>query len=374
MFFPSIYAKLKYMIRQRLYVILEKEPKREDKVSRFINTVLLVLIWLNIIAVILSFFDELSDSYSKIFYRFELVSIIIFSVEYLLRVWVDPCKPFNLSSKKGFFQKLPPYLRYILSPLGIIDLLVIVPFFLPFLFVIDLRFLRVLRMFRLLRVLKLGRYDKTAKILGRVLDNVLQGLANVIEHRDSESGKHVKRTQLYVKALIDYLIDNESIYANELRKLEPEVIIKSMALHDVGKIAIPDKILLKPGKLEPEEYEIMKTHTTRGKAVIYELGDVNSSIYLKHCENICYSHHERWDGKGYPQQLKGDEIPLTARLAAVADVYDALICPRVYKPGLSYEEATRIITEGRSTQFDPYIVDAFIQIQEQFKAISEMNK
>jgi putative two-component system response regulator len=120
----------------------------------------------------------------------------------------------------------------------------------------------------------------------KTLENALQGLANVIEHRDLESGEHVKRTQLFVKALIDYLIETDSVYAEQLRKFQPDIIMKSMALHDVGKIAIPDRILLKPGKLDPDEYEIMKTHTTRGKEIIGELGDVNSSLYLKHCEDI----------------------------------------------------------------------------------------
>ena len=204
----------------------------------------------------------------------------------------------------------------------------------------------------------------------RTLENALQGLANVIEHRDLESGEHVKRTQLFVKALIDYLVSSKSVYAEEIKKLQPDIIVKSMALHDVGKIAIPDKILLKPGKLDPEEYEIMKTHTTRGRDIIHELGDVNSSLYLKHCEDICYGHHERWDGKGYPRQLKGEEIPLSARLASLADVYDALVCARVYKVAMPYDEALAIITQGRGTQFDPIIADAIVHIQNEFQEIS----
>ena len=143
-----------------------------------------------------------------------------------------------------------------------------------------------------------------------------------------------------------------------------------MALHDVGKIAIPDRILQKPGRLDPEEYEIMKTHTTKGKEIIGELGDVNSSLYLKHCEDICYSHHERWDGKGYPQQLKEEQIPLTARIASLADVYDALVCARVYKAALPYDEALNIIVSGRGTQFDPIVTDAVVQIKDRFQEIS----
>jgi len=211
--------------------------------------------------------------------------------------------------------------------------------------------------------------EKTAEAT-KTLDNALQGLANAIEHRDLESGEHVKRTQLFVKTLIDYLIKSEAVYAEELKKLQPDIVMKSMALHDVGKIAIPDIILLKPGKLDAAEYEIMKTHTTRGKEIIGELGDVNSSLYLKHCEDICYCHHERWDGKGYPRQLKEDEIPLSARLAALADVYDALVSARVYKAAMTYEEAINIITEGKGTQFDPVIADAVVQIQDQFREIT----
>jgi len=212
--------------------------------------------------------------------------------------------------------------------------------------------------------------EKTAEAT-KTLESALQGLANVIEHRDLESGEHVKRTQLFVRALTDYLIESGSVYAGDLSELKPDIIMKSMALHDVGKIAIPDKILLKPGKLDPDEYEIMKTHTTRGMEIIHELGDVKSSLYLKHCEDICYGHHERWDGRGYPRQLKGEEIPLTARLAALADVYDALVCARVYKSAMPYEEALRIIAEGRGTQFDPIIADAVQQISEKFRAISQ---
>jgi putative two-component system response regulator len=206
------------------------------------------------------------------------------------------------------------------------------------------------------------------------LDNALQGLANVIEHRDMESGSHVKRTQLYIKSLVNYLIESNSSYAEELKILQPDIIEKAMALHDVGKIAIPDRILLKPGKLDADEYEIMKTHTTSGKEIIGELGDVNTSLYLKHCEDICYSHHERWDGKGYPRGLKGMEIPLTARLASLADVYDALVCARVYKAAFPYEEAIRIITEGRETQFDPVLTDAVAKIQEEFRQIAIHNQ
>ena len=219
--------------------------------------------------------------------------------------------------------------------------------------------------------------EKTAQVIkkteesNRTLDNALQGLANVIEHRDLESGEHVKRTQLYVGALIKHLIASKSKYANELVDMQPDIIVKSMALHDVGKIAIPDRILLKPGRLDPEEYDIMKTHTSRGREIIGELGDVNNSLYLKHCENICGSHHERWDGKGYPMCLKEDGIPLAARLAALADVYDALVCARVYKAAIPYTESIKIMVDGKGTQFDPVLIDALIEIQNDYRQIAQ---
>jgi len=214
---------------------------------------------------------------------------------------------------------------------------------------------------------------KTAEAT-KVLDNALQGLANVIEHRDLESGEHVKRTQLYVSVLIEHLIATGSEYSEELSSLDPGMIVKAMALHDVGKIAIPDRILLKPGRLDPEEFEIMKTHTIRGKEIIGELGDVNSSMYLKHCEDICYCHHERWDGKGYPRGLSGLNIPLPARLASLSDVYDALVCARVYKSAIPYDEAVKIIEEGSGTQFDPIVTRTLLETQEHFKNIAMQYK
>jgi putative two-component system response regulator len=211
--------------------------------------------------------------------------------------------------------------------------------------------------------------EKTAEATA-TLDNALQGLANVIEHRDIESGEHVKRTQLYVQALCNYLIGATSVYAGELRRLDAPTIVKAMALHDVGKIAIPDRILLKPGRLDDEEFAVMKTHTLRGKEIIGELGDVNSSLYLRHCEDICYGHHERYDGKGYPQGLRGGDIPLSARIASLADVYDALVCARVYKAALPYRDAISIIQEGRGAQFDPVLTDAVVTLQDEFEDIA----
>ena len=214
---------------------------------------------------------------------------------------------------------------------------------------------------------------KTAEAT-KTLENALQGLANVIEYRNLESGAHVRRTQLYVEELCRYLIESGSVYAETLAELQPDTIMKSMALHDIGKISIPDRILLKPGPLTPEEYEIMKTHTTQGAQIIGELGDVNSSLYLRHCEDICHYHHERWDGNGYPCGLKGEDIPLVARIASVADVYDALVSVRVYKPAVEFGEALAAVVSGGGTQFDPVIVDALAKMHGRLERISRKHK
>jgi putative two-component system response regulator len=212
--------------------------------------------------------------------------------------------------------------------------------------------------------------EKAAEITS-TLDNMLQAMANIIEYRNLESGSHVKRTQLFSKALMDYLVGTRSVYAEELRRLEPDIIYKSMALHDVGKIGIPDKILLKPGKLDPDEFEIMKTHTTVGKNIIESILSTSETNYLQHCRDIAFCHHERFDGGGYPQGLRGEAIPLSARIASIVDVYDALVCARVYKAAFSYDEAVRIISEGRGTQFDPVITDAMLEIRDEFREISQ---
>ncbi|GHV43187.1 two-component system response regulator [Spirochaetia bacterium] len=218
--------------------------------------------------------------------------------------------------------------------------------------------------------------EKTAEATS-TLDNTLQALANIIEYRNLESGSHVKRTQFFCKALIDYILEADLEYAAELRTMEPDIIVKSMALHDVGKIGIPDKILLKPGRLDQEEFEIMKTHTVVGRNIIEEMMKAvkdKDSIYLKHCRNIAWSHHERFDGKGYPQGLSGLDIPLAARIASLSDVYDALVCARVYKAALPYSDAIGIISEGRGAQFDPVLTDAVMQIQDKFQEISRKNQ
>jgi putative two-component system response regulator len=143
-------------------------------------------------------------------------------------------------------------------------------------------------------------------------------------------------------------------------------------LHDIGKVGIPDRILLKPGRLTPEEFEVMKTHTTLGRDAIQHAEEALGVRvkFLTIAKEIAYSHQEKWDGSGYPEGLKGEAIPLSARLMAVADVYDALISERVYKKGMPHEDAVAIMRQGRGTHFDPDILDAFLELQQEFRAIA----
>jgi putative two-component system response regulator len=151
------------------------------------------------------------------------------------------------------------------------------------------------------------------------------------------------------------------------------MLFKSAPLHDIGKVGIPDCILLKPGRFEPHEFEIMKTHTTLGRdAIEHAETALGTHVdFLSFAKSIALSHQEKWDGSGYPQGLVGDNIPIPARLMAVADVYDALISRRVYKQGMSHEKAVQIMTEGRGSHFDADMFDAFVDIQEDFRAIAQ---
>lgn len=205
-----------------------------------------------------------------------------------------------------------------------------------------------------------------------IQDVTIHAMASLAETRDNETGNHIRRTQYYVKALAEKL-KRHPRFSAFLTDHVIEMLFKSAPLHDIGKIGIPDNILLKPGRFTPEEFEIMKTHTTLGRdAIVHAENQLGMDVdFLKYAKEIAYGHQEKWDGSGYPEALRGDDIPISARLMAVADVYDALISRRVYKEGMPHEKALEIIFEGRGTHFDPDIVDAFKEITEEFRTIAQ---
>ncbi|MFA5081561.1 MAG: two-component system response regulator [Hydrogenophilaceae bacterium] len=205
-----------------------------------------------------------------------------------------------------------------------------------------------------------------------IQDVSIHALARLAETRDPETGNHIRRTQSYVHALATHLQTNPRF--SELLSLDYiEQLAKSAPLHDIGKVGIPDHILLKPGKLTPEEWEIMKTHARLGSEAIEqaEHDAIKPVAFLAIAKQIAHWHHEKWDGNGYPDGLAGDAIPVPARLMALADVFDALISRRVYKPPMSYEQAREIIIGDRGHHFDPDLVDAFIEVFDEFVAIAE---
>jgi response regulator RpfG family c-di-GMP phosphodiesterase len=213
---------------------------------------------------------------------------------------------------------------------------------------------------------------KRTRKIQEVQDATIVILASLVETRDNETGNHIRRTQQYVRALARRL-QSHATFAEYLAEHQIDILFKSAPLHDIGKVGIPDSILLKPGKLDPEEFEIMKTHTTLGyNAIENAEKELGMTVEFLDCaKEIALNHQEKWDGSGYPRQLVGNAIPISARLMAVADVYDALRTRRVYKDAMSHDQAIATIMEGRGSHFDPDVVDAFGGIIDEFRDIAD---
>ncbi len=205
----------------------------------------------------------------------------------------------------------------------------------------------------------------------QIQDVTIRALARLAETRDNETGRHVLRTSLYVRTLAKILQENPR-YTLSLTDSAIDLLARSAPLHDIGKVGIPDQILRKPGPLTPMEWEVMKTHAALGaQAIEAAEKDAETSLdFLKSAKQIAHWHHEKWDGTGYPDGLKWNQIPLPAQLMSVADVFDALVTKRVYKPAFSFDQAKQIMTDGRGKQFDPEIIDAFLSHFEEFTAIA----
>ena len=216
---------------------------------------------------------------------------------------------------------------------------------------------------------RLAALDKqTSEELVGAYRALMFAVADLTDSRDPETGAHLERTRNYCILLAEKLPSHPK-YRNAMRQNFLDELYNVSPLHDIGKVAIPDAILLKPGRLTPDEYEIMKTHTTAGAASFAKvLAQCNVEIF-RMAHRICLLHHEKWDGTGYPSRLSGDAIPLEARIMAVADIYDALLSKRVYKLPMSYEDTRKEIRGSSGTFFDPVMVDIFIENIELFEAI-----
>lgn len=233
---------------------------------------------------------------------------------------------------------------------------------------------RIVRMFELEEYRKnLEEVLKTkTRLIEHMQNKIILSFANIIENRDDSTGQHVKRTSEFVKAIV-YAMKEKGYYADILTKQYIDNIYQSAPLHDIGKVAISDTILCKPGRLTAEEFEIMKTHTTEGGRILNEtLTGIEGENYLVMARDMAMYHHEKWNGTGYPKGLSGKDIPLCARIMAVADVFDALISKRCYKESMPIEKAFEIIEESKGIHFEPCIVEAFLSIKYQITEISRV--
>jgi len=199
--------------------------------------------------------------------------------------------------------------------------------------------------------------DEQAEALRHSHEKMVDALSSIIEYRSSESGQHILRIRRFTRILLEEV--RRSCPEYQLTDEIVSIISSAAALHDVGKIAIPDSILLKPGKLSADEWDVMKTHAVMGCHILSSLDGVSNPEYQRYAYNICRYHHERWDGSGYPDGLREEQIPVEARIMAIADVYDALVSKRVYKEAFDFVKADRIITEGMGSHFDPGLLSAY---------------
>ena len=206
---------------------------------------------------------------------------------------------------------------------------------------------------------------RTQKLL-RLQNSMTSVLANMVEQRDNLTGRHIERTTKYLKILLNSMLDNK-VYIDEIHGWNIEMVSSSARLHDIGKIVISDIILNKTGKMTADEFEVIKTHTTEGEKIIDSIiADSGDGYFLQNAKLFAGSHHEKWDGSGYPRGLKGTEISLQGRIMAIADVYDALVTERPYKIAFLHEDAVEIIKEGSEKHFDPELVKIFLLCEKEF--------
>jgi len=210
--------------------------------------------------------------------------------------------------------------------------------------------------------------EKEAMDFEEFSTTMIEMLGTIIEYRGIESGLHIKRIRLYTQYLLECVEKNYSEY--KLDNSTIKTICNASAVHDIGKIAIPDSVLLKPGRLTPIEYETIKSHTTRGCEILRCLDKLKNKVFLKYCYEICRYHHERWDGNGYPDRLRGDNIPISAQAVSIADVYDALTTKNVYRPRFSHEKAVEMILNGECGAFSPKLMQCFKIVSDKFKVTS----
>lgn len=200
-------------------------------------------------------------------------------------------------------------------------------------------------------------------------DRIIDVLYTIVKLHDMKSDSHAQKIMDFTKILLKYVIRYYPEY--ELTEMQTEKIVRASAIRDIGKIAVPDTILLKSEKLTAEEFEIMKSHTVRGCEIINSISFMKDKEFFRYCYEICRSHHERYDGKGYPDRLKGEDIPISAQVVSIADVYATLISGQIYKPAVSSEKAFRMILDGKAGAFSPKLLVCFEQAKDEFEELKQ---
>lgn len=221
----------------------------------------------------------------------------------------------------------------------------------------------------LARKMMLSLHQRNEKIY-LMQNQIVYSFADIIESRDGTTGEHVKRTSQVVSLISDYIYKNQNLFNYNLTKHDFELITMAAPLHDIGKMKVPDIILSKPGKLEPDEYEVIKTHSLEGAKIIDKImPKIGDAEYIKYAREMALNHHEKWNGEGYPNGLKEQEIPISARIMAVADVFDALCSKRSYKKPFTIDQAYSIMEESRGIHFEPILVDVIIALRPKLEQI-----
>ena len=221
---------------------------------------------------------------------------------------------------------------------------------------------------------KLSEIQRSKQEVIKMQNHTIESLSNLVENRDEDTGEHVRRTRAYVELLAVQLMKN-NYFTDILNPRYVRFLKRAAPMHDIGKIVVPDAILNKPGRLTEAEFDLMRRHASEGGRIVHEILDgYEDPEYIQITADIAKHHHEKWDGSGYPDNLKGDEIPLCARIMAIADVFDALVSPRIYKSPMSYDEAFMIIAESAGIHFDPIMAQEFLKIKEKASAVNESFK
>ena len=367
------------------------EEKREKNAKKFIIFVIVVsaVIFATLLALTPSknFLYEIDENnyYSRGHYFF--ICIIIQDLMYLSIIYYLIRIKDSLNRRKLlatisfiFFPQVTQIIQLAIPGLSLINTGYSLIFIIMFIFSNSFAESQLMNTTHKLDAIENEVQDKSTEIernklkIIKMQDHTIESLSNLVENRDEDTGEHVLRTREYVELLAVQMM-KDGFYPDILTPRYIRMLKRAAPMHDIGKIVVADSILKKPGRFTPDEYEQMKRHAAEGGRIVHQIFDgYEAPEYIQITADIATHHHEKWDGSGYPDKLAGEDIPFSARIMALSDVFDALVSHRVYKSPMSYDEAFQLIEEGIGTQFDPVIAQEFLKIREKVSAINERYK